>query len=107
MIDNPAQAERLMARLQAELPLNTRMTPELMATLANQNHAAAIPPSCKIVSINYAGDEGGILCQLELRPPNDEVFYVSITHLRFDPRQPLTRDIMTYQKHRVKHLRRR
>lgn len=32
--------------------------------------------------------------------------FVSITHLRFDPRLPLARKIATYQKHRVKHLRR-
>ena len=65
MIDNPAQVERLIARLQLELPLTTRMTPELMATLAIRNQAAALDPSCEVVSINYAGDEGGILCHLE------------------------------------------
>ena len=106
MIDNAIQVERLISKLRAELPLATRMTPELMATLAKQNHAAAIPASCKIISINYTGDDGGILCQLELGPPIDNAVYASITHLRFDPRQPLTRDVTTYQKHRVKHLRR-
>ena len=32
--------------------------------------------------------------------------FVSITQLRFDPRLPLARKITTYQKHRVKRLRR-
>jgi hypothetical protein len=107
MIDNAIQVERLISKLQAELPIATRMTPELMATLSNQNQATSIPASCKIISIRYTGDEGGILCQLELSPPTDNAVYASITHLRFDPRQPLARDIMAYQKHRVKHLRRR
>ena len=49
------------------------MTPELMATLTTRNQAAPLDPSCEIVSINYAGDEGGILCQLELGPSSDEV----------------------------------
>ena len=31
--------------------------------------------------------------------------YTSITHLRFDPRLPLAREITAYQKHRVKRLR--
>jgi hypothetical protein len=57
-------------------------------------------------SIRYTGDEGAILCQLELSPPIENAIYVSITHLRFDQRQPLTREITAYQKHRVKHLRR-
>jgi hypothetical protein len=106
MIDNAMQVERLIAKLQAELPLATRMTPELTATLAKQNRASPIPVSCKIISVRYTGDEGGILCQLELSPPIENAVYVSITHLRFDPRQPLARDITAYQKHRVKHLRR-
>jgi hypothetical protein len=104
MIDNAAQVERLTERMQAELPLVARMTPELMATIAKQT--ATVPASCKIMSIRYTGDEGGILCQLELSPPIENAIYASITHLRFDPRQPLTRDITAYQKHRVKHLRR-
>jgi hypothetical protein len=33
MIDNPGQAERLLTRLQAVLPVPARMTPELAATL--------------------------------------------------------------------------
>ena len=37
MIDNTAQVERLIERMQAELPLAARMTPELIATLANQS----------------------------------------------------------------------
>jgi hypothetical protein len=32
--------------------------------------------------------------------------FLSITHLGFDPRLPLTSEITAYQKHRVKRLRR-
>jgi hypothetical protein len=34
------------------------------------------------------------------------VTFTSITHLRFDPRLPLAREIAAYQTHRVKRLRR-
>jgi hypothetical protein len=34
-----------------------------------------------------------------------EAVFASITHLRFDPRLPFTREIVAYQKHRVKRLR--
>jgi hypothetical protein len=34
------------------------------------------------------------------------VFFASITHLRFDGRSPLTREIVAYQKHRTKRLQR-
>jgi hypothetical protein len=36
----------------------------------------------------------------------DEVFLVSITHLFFDRRLPIARDIAAYQKHRIKRIRR-
>jgi hypothetical protein len=34
------------------------------------------------------------------------VFVASITHLAFDPRLSVARDIAAYQKHRLKRLRR-
>ncbi len=106
MIDNPDQAERLLARLQAALPLPARVTPELAATLQAQNPASAIPPACLITWIRYLGDEGGIVCRLQFVPAVEKEAFVSITHLRFDPHLPLAREITAYQKHRVKRLRR-
>jgi hypothetical protein len=106
MIDNPAQAERLLARLQAALPLPARVTPELAATLQTNNTATEIPTTCSITWINYAGDEGGIMCRLDFERETETATFASITHLRFDARLPVARDIASYQKHRVKHLRR-
>ena len=52
------------------------------------------------------GDEGGIVCRLDLGAAMQNEAFVSITHLRFDPRLPLARESAAYQKHRVKHRRR-
>ena len=106
MIDNPGQAERLLARLRAELPVPARMTPELAATLHTPDAAMEIPVACSITAVHYAGDEGGIVCGLDVTAATGKAVYVSITHLRFDPRLPIARDIGAYQKHRVKRLRR-
>jgi hypothetical protein len=105
MIDNPDQAERLLAGLRAALPLPARVTPELAATLRAQDAALGIKAACSVTSISYAGDEGGIVCGLDFGGEADKAVYASITHLRFDPRLPLARDIAAYQKHRVKRLR--
>ena len=104
MIDNPIQMQRLLAQLQAALPLPARATPELAEMLKTQNISNATS-TATITAVNYAGDEGGIMCRLEI-PPNENAVYASITHLRFDPRLPVAREITAYQKHRVKHLRR-
>jgi hypothetical protein len=106
MIDNPEQAGRLFAKRQAALPLPARMTPELSAALRSGAATTPLNPACSITSINYAGDEGGVMCELDLLNESGKAIYVSITHLRFDPRLPMARDITDYQKHRVKRIRR-
>jgi hypothetical protein len=107
MIDNPAQVERLLAKLQAALPVPTRLTPEAAATLQAQ-HAIGrrMPPTCSITWVSYAGDEGGIMCKLAFGHQTEASVFTSITHLRFDPRLALAREITAYQKRRVRRLQR-
>lgn len=105
MIDHPDQVERLMERLSAALPIPARVTPEVQLALKKER-GVAMPPHCSVTWISYAGDEGGIVCQVKADIEKTEEVFASITHLRFDPRQPLTREIVAYQKHRVKRLRR-
>jgi hypothetical protein len=105
MIDHAETVERLMARLSEALPISARVTPELATSLRAQI-GTAVASKCAVTSIHYAGDEGGILCKLDFGSNADKQAFASITHLRFDPRLPLAREITAYQKHRVKHLRR-
>ena len=104
MIDRPDQVERLLEQLGAALPIQARVTPELQALLQEKN-SITVPAACNVTWVSYAGDEGGIICKLDADADTSAVF-TSLTHLRFDPRLPLARDILTYQKHRVKRLRR-
>src|ERR1700688_1938929 len=106
MIDNPITTMDLLDRLTAALPFPARLTPELHASLRGQNLRGAIPTNCQVILLHYMGDEGGILCKLDLGPHVKNAAFVSITHLRFDPGPPLAREITAYQKHRVKRLRR-
>ncbi len=46
------------------------------------------------------------MCRLDFAQESETAAFASITHLRFDPRLPIARDIAVYQKHRVKRLRR-
>ena len=87
------------------LPIPARITPELQASLCQQA-GGAVPAQCTVTWIAYMGDEGGIVCKLDLGSNAGKEVFTSITHLRFDPPLPLARQITAYQKHRVKHLRR-
>ena len=104
MIDHVETVDRLVAKLTAALPIPARITPELQALLRRQI-GGAIPAQCAVTWITYMGDEGGIVCKLNLGPNAGKQAFTSITHLRFDPHIPLKRDITAYQKQRVKRLR--
>jgi hypothetical protein len=81
-------------------------SPSLIATLRKQSSTAHITPRCTVTRVYYAGDEGGVMCHLVITEyTGSNVFVVSITHLAFDPRLPVARDIAAYQKHRIKRLR--
>ena len=106
MIDNPDQVQRLLVKLRASLPLSATVTPPLAAVIRNQSPGSEAPRRCLIRRVDYAGDEGGIMCMLDLGGVHgDRAFFASITHLVFDGRAPLAREIAKYQKHRVKRLR--
>src|SRR5260370_3625984 len=89
------------------LLLTAAVTPALAALIQERSRAIQPACECRVVSVDYAGDEGGIVCKLQLGPVDTrEVVIVSLTHLLFDRRGPLTREIAKYQEHRVKRLRR-
>ncbi|MGH6868397.1 MAG: hypothetical protein ACREDA_05915 [Methylocella sp.] len=106
MIDNLDQTGRLLAKLEESLPLAALATPVLAASIREQSGGAEISPHCRVTRVHYLGDEGGILCHLAFDADiGPRAFIVSITHLLFDRRHPLAREIASYQKHRVKRLR--
>ena len=105
MIDNPEKTGRLKAEMEAMLPLETRLSANLRKTLAKQAPETTLPDRCMVTEIFYAGDEGGIACRLDIGGPESKTpFIVSLTHLVFDRRSPLFRQIDAYQRHRVKKL---
>jgi len=107
MIDNPKQVERLLAKLKESLPLFAMLTPEVAAIVREQSPAVELSQRYSVTRVEYAGDEGGIVCKVDLGPANDDrALCASITHLRFGPAGSIGRQIAAYQKHRVKRLRR-
>lgn len=105
MIDNQDQAERLLSRLTEVMPLSALASPPLIANLRGRSSIAKITPECKVAKAFYTGDEGGVVCQVIFdEDETEQVFLVSITHLAFDCRLPVAREIAAYQKHRIKRI---
>jgi hypothetical protein len=95
---------RRPSRLGAASPLPARLACELAATL-QQGRDIQIPSIRSLGWVSYAGDRAGIVCRLEVEHPTDKQAFASITHLRFDARLALAREIAAYQKFPVKRLR--
>lgn len=107
MIDNPDQVIRVIARMREALPLLAVASPELLGVVRRQSPGGDVPHRCHVTRVDYAGDEGGIMCGLDFGGGNDSrAFFTSITHLIFEQGTPLAREIAAYRKHRIKRLRR-
>jgi hypothetical protein len=105
MLDVPDKTDRLIAELEASLPLETGLSQPLKTMLIKQSPDLAIPDRCHITRIFYMGDGGGITCRLDIGGPDTSTPYiVSITHLIFTRRSPLFRQIDAYQRHRIKKI---
>ena len=85
MIDHPEITQRLIEKLNEALPLPARLTPELQDLLRRQTSSPTIQTHATVTWISYAGDEGGIVCKLDLGPDVEDAAFTSITHLRFHP----------------------
>ena len=105
MIDDPEKTDRLITAMKASLPIETTLSQIFIGWLTEQAPDLKIPASCNVIEIFYMGEEGGITCRLDIEGPDTKTPYIiSITHLNFNRREPLFRQIDAYQRHRIKKL---
>jgi len=104
MLDDPGKTPRLLVALKAALPFEVRLTPPLARLLRDEQVALAARDRQTVSEVSYLGDEGGIVCHI-VPPDGREVAFVSLTYVRVPPPMPLAAEVLRYQKHRVKKLR--
>lgn len=106
MLDKPEKTAELIATLRVALPFEVSLTPELLAELAHHERLVAIKATETVSDISYAGDEGGIVCHIKIAGDTNTI-YASLTHVRGPRTLPFADDVLAYQKHRVKKLKKR
>ncbi len=107
MIDDFRTTESLMERICADLPMQAHVSRDVLRTLRREAPKAVFSQRCDVTEVRYAGDESGILCTLHFDDQTSKAVYVvSMTHVTFERRNPLWRDIERYKKRRIKRLRR-
>jgi len=107
MIDDPVEVVFLVSALRQALPLAGRPIQRLAVVIREQ--CPDLDPGTGLSGQRgrVCRDEGGIMCRLAVGEANAaRVFHVSITHLTFDRRSPLAREIASYQRRRNKRIKR-
>ena len=106
MLDRQDQVDRLMAAMEAALPIPVTCQPALLAQLRAQKGFDGVKSKASITKLRYMDDEGGIMCSLDFGlGPGANMAVVSLTHVSIDPSHALAREIASYQYHRIKALR--
>ena len=62
MLDRPEKTRDLIAILEAALPFEVALMPELIGRLARQEKPVVLKPIETVSKISYLGDMGGIVC---------------------------------------------
>jgi len=92
---------KFIRELEKHLPIYFHPTPELRQLIRKQGKIINRNSELKVTNVFDSGDTGGIVCAIE---DDDQVFVVSLTHLRIKHDHPLRDMILNYQRHRVNYL---
>ena len=104
MLDKLEKTRELMAILDAAVPFQVALMPDLIEHLARQQRPVVVKPVETVSKISYLGDAGGIICHIQPEDA-DSALVVSLTHVRVPRSLPFAAAVLDYQKHRVKKLR--
>jgi hypothetical protein len=103
MLDKPEKTRELMAVLDAAAPFEVALMPDLIEHLSRQQRPVVVKPMETVSGVSYLGDVGGIACHVQPKDA-DSVIVVSLTHVRVPRTLPFAAEVLAYQKHRVKKL---
>jgi hypothetical protein len=105
MLDDPEQTDRLLAALKAAVPFEAQISQAALQQLRGRDGGSVWTARQTVRAVSCLGDMGGIVCHLQ-RPEAQEVAVISLTHVRVPPSLPVAAQVVRYQKHRLKKLRR-
>lgn len=92
----------LIEEMESYLPIPVYASKELQQLLRKQGKDMDINTELKITNVFDSGDAGGIVCSI--LEENDQVFIVSLTHIKVKSNHPLSDKILDYQKQRIKSI---
>lgn len=105
-IDDPSEVEALMDEMDEGLPFSAQIHPDIFNRMRTQyDGLQQVTPNVQVIDISYAGDSGGIICEIDFdKDAGENVMLLSLTHLMPDKQLPFYNAIFKYQKRRVDKL---
>ena len=96
-------AEQLVQKLRWALPLTAHGRPSLTAALRQCLPGASRVPRVTVTEVFYMGEKDELTCRVDVPGAIDEpvIVVAPITHLAFNRRHQIARDIATYRKCRT------
>jgi hypothetical protein len=101
-MDIKEQYEALTQKIQQVLPLKAYPTRELVQSLRDKGNLITLKSELTITTVHNSGDISGIMCVIEQK--NKNVIACGLTHLIFMVNCPLYKEIIDYQKKRIKRV---
>lgn len=95
----------LTKALKNTLPFDAKPTRELVVELRGKAKPLTLKATLRVKEVHNSGDISGILCAID-DTGGDEALICALTHLIVPTSHPLYKEIINYQKKRVKHLER-
>ena len=103
-VDNVKDAEKLVAKMQANLPIMVRAGKDMLKLLRKQGLPISDRQTLSIKSVFYGGNEMGIACDITPSGKQKQAVVCSLTQLEIVSKTPLADEIRTYQERRRKKL---
>jgi hypothetical protein len=103
-IDNAQDAKKLVAKMEANLPISVRAGKGLLKMLRKQGFPISDRQTFSIKSVFYGGDEMGIACNVTPPGKHKEAIVCSLTHLEIVGATPLAEEMRRYQEMRKRKL---
>jgi len=103
-IDNVAEAQRLVEKMNANLPIIVRPNTALVKILRKKGINADRYKPLEIHNAIYMGNEGGISCDVTPKGQEKVAFICSLTQLEVMGDDDLAQEMKAYQQKRLKSL---
>ncbi len=101
-MDIKEQYANLTSKLQQSLPVMAFPTRDLVQSLRDQGNPITLKSELTITYVHNSGDISGIMCVI--KPIDGNVIACGLTHLIFKESFPLYKEIVDYQKKRLKRI---